>query len=154
MFRCQQAMFKQLMRNSIGLAALLLLAACASPRAADATLYERLGGQAKVQTFVDSTLDRTSTDPRTMRSFDGIKIKAIKESLALYICKIGDGGCKYEGETMANAHRQSQIQPREFDAMVDILREEMDRAGVDAGAKNELLKLLAPTKRDIVNPAR
>jgi len=33
---------------------------------------------------------------------------------------------------------------------VDILREEMDRAGVDAGAKNELLKLLAPMKRDIV----
>ncbi len=146
-------MFKQLMRTSLGLAVLLALAACSTPPPAGTTLYQRLGGQAVVQVFVDRTLDRTSTDPRTMRSFDGIKIAAIKESLALQICVLAGGGCKYEGETMANAHRQSHIQPREFDAMVDILREEIDRAGVDAGAKNDLLKLLAPMKRDIVNTA-
>ena len=148
-------MFKQLMRNSIGLAALvaaLTLAACAAPPA-NTSLYQRLGGAPTVKLFVDRTVDRTSTDPRTMRSFDGIKIAAIKESLALQICVISGGGCKYEGETMANAHRQSHIQPREFDAMVDILREELDRAGVDPAAKNELLKLLAPMKREIVNPA-
>ena len=141
-------MFKQLMRKLIGVAVLLGMAACAT--APQGTLYDRLGGKPVVTEFVDRTLDRTSTDPRTKRSFDGIKIAAIKESLALQICFISGGGCKYEGETMAHAHHDSKIQPREFDAMVDILREEMDRAGVDAGAKNELLKLLAPMKRDIV----
>ena len=145
-------MFKQLMRNSIGLAALvaaLPLAACAAPPA-NTSLYQRLGGAPTVKLFVDRTVDRTSTDPRTMRSFDGVKLGPLKDSIAQQICSISDGGCKYEGETMAKSHQDAKIQPREFDALVDILREEMDRAGVDAGAKNELLKLLAPMKRDIV----
>jgi len=140
------------MRKPIGFAALsvlLLLAACAAP--GGTTLYERLGGRPVVKVFVDRTLDRTSTDSRTKRSFEGIRIAAIKESLAEQICVVSDGSdCKYEGETMHNAHAQSNIQPREFDAMVEILREELDRAGVAPGAKNELLKRLAPMKRDIV----
>jgi hemoglobin len=52
---------------------------------------------------------------------------------------------------MERAHRDAKIGASEFDAMVTILREELDRAGVDAQAKNELLRLLAPMKRDIVN---
>lgn len=129
-----------------------MLAACSTAPAARpaASLYERLGGTAVMTGVVNRTLDRASTDPLTQRSFDGIKIAAIKDSLGLQICMISGGGCRYEGETMARAHRDSKIRPSEFDAMVTMLREELDRAGVDAGAKNELLKLLAPMKRDIV----
>jgi hemoglobin len=36
--------------------------------------------------------------------------------------------------------------------MVTVLREELDRANVSEGAKNELLRRLAPTRRDIVKP--
>ena len=146
-------MLKQLLRSSIAVTLLALLAACATP-APDATLYQRLGGKPVVEAFVGSTIDRTSTDERTKRSFDGIKLAPIKASIAQQICAISGGGCKYEGETMAKSHADAKIQPREFDAMVDILREEMDRAGVNAGAKNDLLKLLAPMKRDIVPVAR
>jgi hemoglobin len=140
------------------------LAACAAPPASSdsapittpttlPTLYDRLGGAATVELVVGRLLDRTSTDPRTKRSFDGIKIKAIKESLAQQICAVSGGGCRYEGETMARAHADSKIAASEFDAMVGFLREELDRAGVDAGAKNDLLRLLAPMKRDVVTGA-
>ncbi|WP_198937887.1 group 1 truncated hemoglobin [Pelomonas sp. KK5] len=129
----------------------LVLAACAAP---GPTLYQRLGGAPVVQIVVDRTLERAAVDERTRRSFDGIKLGAVKESLAAQICSISGGGCRYEGETMAKAHKDSKIQPREFDAMVDMLRQELDRAGVDAGPKNELLKLLAPMKRDIVTSSR
>lgn len=144
-------MLKQLLRSSIAITLLVLVAACATPQA---TLYQRLGGQTVVETFVSRTIDRSSTDERIKRSFDGIKLAPIKASIVQQICSISGGGCKYEGETMAKSHADAKIQPREFDALVDILREEMDRAGVDAGAKNDLLKLLAPMKRDIVHAAR
>ena len=101
--------------------------------------------------MVGRLVDRTATDSRTRRSFDGIKLKAIKESLAQQICSISGGGCRYEGETMAHAHADSKIVASEFDVMVGFLREELDRAGVDPAAKNELLRLLAPMKRDVVN---
>ena len=126
------------------------LAACAPVPAEPPTLYARLGGAPQVDTVVGRLVDRTATDSRTRRSFDGIKLKAIKESLAQQICSISGGGCRYEGETMAHAHADSKIVASEFDVMVGFLREELDRAGVDPAAKNELLRLLAPMKRDVI----
>ncbi|WP_052162755.1 group 1 truncated hemoglobin [Aquabacterium sp. NJ1] len=129
--------------------ALAALMACSStpPRA---PLYQQLGGVAKIDAVADRTLERVSTDPRTMRSFDGIKMPYLKKSVAAYLCKVADGPCVYEGETMANSHAKSNISGAEFDIMVSVMREELDRAGVPEGAKNELLRRLAPTRRDIV----
>lgn len=140
-------MFKQLVRGSLLLSCIVLAACASAPRG---TLFERLGGQAGVSSVVGQTLTRAAQDPRTRRSFDGVKLAAVQASLTQQICSIGGGGCRYEGETMARSHRDLKIQASEFDALVDMLREEFDRAGVDGGAKNELLKLLAPMKRDIV----
>jgi hemoglobin len=139
-------------RAAIGLLALVLAACAAAPDAAP-TLYERLGGATRVDAVVGRLIDRSASDPRTRRSFDGIKLKALKESLAQQICAVAGGGCRYEGETMARSHADLKIVASEFDAMVSILREELDREGTDAGAKNELLRLLAPMKRDVVGRA-
>jgi len=140
-------MFEQRIRNAL-LAVCVVLSACAS--APQGTLFDRLGGGSTVSSVVGKTLERAAQDPRTRRSFDGIKLAAVQKSLTQQICALGGGGCVYEGETMARSHQGLKIQPSEFDALVDMLREEFDRAGVNAGAKNELLKLLAPMKRDIV----
>jgi hemoglobin len=56
----------------------------------------------------------------------------------------------YEGETMARSHADLGLQGSEFDVMVSVLREELDRAGVSDAAKNELLRRLAPSRRDMV----
>ncbi|MCC7545690.1 MAG: group 1 truncated hemoglobin [Aquabacterium sp.] len=129
--------------------ALAALMAC-STTAAQAPLYQQLGGVAKIEVVTNHTLERVSTDPRTMRSFDGIKMAYLKKSVAAYVCKVADGPCVYEGETMANSHAKSNISGAEFDIMVSVMREELDRAGAPEGAKNELLRRLAPTRRDIV----
>ena len=145
----------QLMRSArlAVLAISIALAACAgpsSPSSNSGSLYARLGGEPVVSQVVTRSIERAAHDPRTQRSFDGIKLAAVEKSIVQQICSISGGGCKYEGETMAKAHKDLKIRPGEFDALVDIMREEFDAAGVDAGAKNELLKLLAPMKRDIV----
>lgn len=132
------------------LIAAVCLAGCAATPGTTPTLHERLGGARQVEALVDRLIDRSASDPRTRRSFDGIKLKALKESLAQQICSVSGGGCRYEGETMARSHAELKIGAGEFDAMVSILREELDRGGADPAAKNELLRLLAPMKRDIV----
>lgn len=131
------------------LAATLCLAACTTAPAGD-TLYARLGGAPGVAAIVDRTIDRSASDTRTRRSFADIKLQPLKDSIAQQICAVSGGGCTYEGETMARAHRDARITNAEFDAMVTILREELDRQGVGDAAKNELLRLLAPMKRDVV----
>lgn len=136
---------------SAGLAA--LLAACAADPAQTPTLYQRLGGAEQVTRVVGRTIDRAASDARTRRSFDDVKLGPLKDSIVQQICSIAGGGCRYEGETMAKAHADAHIGASEFDALVTILREELDAAGTDPGAKNELLRLLAPMKRDVVSQA-
>jgi hemoglobin len=129
-----------------------VMVAAPSAAAPAATLYERLGGEARVTLAVSRLIERSAADPRTARSFDGVKLSTLSASLVQHICSLSGGGCVYEGETMARSHADLKIKSSEFEAMVTILREEFDRAGIDAGARNELLRKLAPMKRDIVDP--
>jgi hemoglobin len=142
-------MFKKI-RHLFAVLGLSLVIACAQTPSKPVTLFERLGGNTGVSTVVGLSLTRAAQARNTQRSFDGIKIEAIQKSLTQQICSLAGGGCVYEGETMARSHQDLKITASEFDALVEMLRQELDRAGIAAGAKNELLRLLAPMKRDIV----
>lgn len=127
-----------------------LATSCAMAPATPATLYERLGGEKVVARFVDDTINLTSTDPKTKRSFDKINLVNLKKKIAEHICELTDGPCKYSGDPMKLVHIGMDITEGEFYSMVEHLRIALDRNGVDEGAKNELLRILAPMKRDIV----
>lgn len=135
----------------LAISAAMPMAACTStPRGHHAKLYDRLGQQAGIDRVTSRVIDRIAQDPRTKRSFKDVKLSTLKNSIAQYLCNISDGPCTYEGANMADAHSQTNNTATEFDVMVQVLREELDADGVPQGAKNELLKRLAPTYRDVV----
>jgi truncated hemoglobin YjbI len=103
-----------------------LMACASSLKNSQMPLYQQLGGVA------------------------GIKMATLKQSVAAYVCKVADGPCKYEGETMKKSHAELGITGSEFDLMVEILRDEINQTPASEGAKNELLRRLAPTRHDIV----
>jgi hemoglobin len=119
--------------------------------AQDQNLYERIGGQQILSRVVSETIDKTSSDPRTKRSFDGIKLAKLKESITTQLCQLTGGGCHYEGDTMQKSHADAKITTAEFELMVQNLRDALDHQYVGTREKNELLKILAPMKRDVVN---
>ena len=128
----------------------VFLSAC-SPVKPERSLYDRLGGQAVLIAVVDETIDNVSQDPLPRRSFDGVKLPVLKESIVSQLCSLTGGGCQYEGETMENAHADAKITTAEFERMVDAMRTALDHQHVGTREKNELLKILAPMKRDIVS---
>ncbi|EGK70933.1 Globin-like protein [Methyloversatilis universalis FAM5] len=130
------------------IAGLALLAGCTHLREDDA-LYARLGGEAGIERIVSDLVDVVTIDPRTRRSLEGIKVKHLKHSITMFICNVAGGQCDYEGEDMKKTHVDAQITEAEFDALVGMLREVLDRH-VGTAEKNELLRRLAPMKRDIV----
>jgi hemoglobin len=143
--------------NAMKLKVLLLLSvsflsACWMPTKPEASLYTRIGGKSVLEVISSDLLDATSTDDRTKRSFKDIKLSTVKESLTLYLCQKTGGDCVYEGETMKNSHADAKITTAEFELMVQQLRDVLDAHNIGAREKNELLKILAPTKRDIVTP--
>lgn len=113
------------------------------------SLFNRIGGLPVLTKIVDEFIDEVAKSPRTKRSFDGIKLKTLKESVVAQLCKLTGGPCVYEGETMLNAHKDSKITDAEFNAFVDIFRTTLNKY-LATSEKNELLKILAPMKRDIV----
>jgi hemoglobin len=136
---------------SLPLAAAIALAGCATPPKNEPTLYARLGGQPVVKGVVNETIDRAATDPRTKRSFEGVKLQNVKDKIVEQICELAGGGCKYSGDPMDKVHKGLKNTEAEMSLVVQWLRDALDHAGVKEAEKNELLRLLAPMKRDIVS---
>jgi hemoglobin len=131
--------------------ALLLLSGLAA--AAQARLYDRLGGAAGVAAIADTLIDRVTADPMLGRSFKDSKLDRIKKLLAEQICDLSGGPCHYSGDSMKEVHAGHHISEAEFYRMVADLREVLKDRHVSQGTTNELLRLLAPMKRDVVEPA-
>lgn len=115
------------------------------------SLFERIGGLPVITKIVDEFIDEVVRSPRTKRSFDGIRVKTLKATVVAQLCNLTGGGCVYEGETMLKVHRDAKISEAEFNAFVDIFRTTLTKY-LSTREKNELLKILAPMKHDIVRP--
>jgi hemoglobin len=123
--------------------------------AAGTSLYERLGGQSAMTAIADTLIERVVADPVLGRSFKGTKLPRIKEKLAEQLCELTGGPCKYTGDPMPEVHAGHHITEAEFYGMVESLRALLRERGAGLAETNELLRLLAPMKRDVVEgPAR
>jgi len=130
------------------------VAACAAPPSASPTLYSRLGGEPVIRRVVEEVIDRVATDASTARSFKGVKLARVKEKLREQLCELAGGPCRYSGDPMREVHKGLHNTEAEFNLMVQFVRDALDTAGVGESEKNELLRVLAPLKGDIVGASR
>jgi hemoglobin len=145
--------------NGIARSLLLLLMSCMiipcaiAPRAIASTpdsLYARMGGTANVSAVVSDLIDQAASDPQLKRSFDKVNLGRLKHLLAEQICELTGGGCRYSGDSMRDVHAGLGITQAEFYGLVQRLKDSMQRHGIAIRERNELLAILAPMKRDIV----
>jgi hemoglobin len=126
----------------------------ANAASAAPSLYERLGGDAGVHAIANALIDRVSADPRHGMSFEDVNLKRLKRLLAEQLCELSGGPCKYSGSPMRESHAGLHITEADFYDMVAVLRDVLKERRVDQRSTNELLKILAPMKRDIVEHQR
>ena len=132
--------------------ALLISSAMTTAPAAfeDDSLFDRMGGAPVVAQVVDQLLDLSVADPRTRRSFQKINLKRLREKLNEQICALSNGPCQYTGDGMKEVHAGLDITDAEFNGLVEHLITALDAKNVGLREKNELLRLLAPMKRDVI----
>jgi hemoglobin len=123
---------------------------CYAQSDAAGTLYSHLGGPSGVTAIAVELIDRAAADPVLGRSFKDTNLKRIKKLLAEQLCELAAGPCRYSGDPMEEVHAGLHISQAEFYTMVDLLRNILARRHVDLASTNQLLRLLAPMKRDIV----
>lgn len=122
----------------------------AAQSAAGRSLYDRLGGKPAITAVVDQFVANVAADKRINGRFATTDIPRLKGHLVDQVCSATGGPCTYRGRDMATTHQGMKITTDDFNALVQDLVAALDTFKVPAQEKNELLALLGPMKKDIV----
>ena len=139
-------------RRMLGALGCLLLAATGVARAGGGgpTLYDRIGGEAKLRATVHEFVLIMESDDRINFTFANTDLKKFEQLLFEQICDLTDGGCKYTGRDMYTSHAKLNITNAQFNALAEDLYEAFDRVHVPYRLQNKVVALLAPMQRDVV----
>jgi len=122
------------------------------------TLAERLGGYKAISAVVDEFVANVGADQRINSFFANTNLDNLKKQLKDQICAAAGGfydttnkkPCKYTGKDMKTAHMGMGVQDAHFGALVEDLVKALDKFKVPEKEKGELLAVLGPMKKDIV----
>ena len=114
------------------------------------SLYDRLGGKPAITAVVDQFVANVAADQRINSRFATTDLPKLKGHLVDQVCQATGGPCRYQGREMKATHLGMRISSADFGALVQDLVAALDTFKVPAGEKGELLALLGPMKKDIV----
>lgn len=127
----------------------ILISGCANLTSSQ-SLYEELGGQAKVQEIVSNFVREIEYDPQILPYFEGSDIDRFIEKLSEQICAVSNGPCVYSGDNMEKVHSGMNITESHFNHTVDLLINAMNKAKIPHTTQNKLLARLAPMRSDML----
>ena len=115
-----------------------------------ASLYERLGGEEKIYAIAADIFDNHAINPT-------IKARYVNSDRAEVIQKVGEffsagvgGPNPYTGKDMLAAHTGMDINEAEYMAAIDDVLAALDKNGVGAREKEEVLAILYGLKGEIL----
>ena len=133
--------------------AALNLVACATMSDPPPTLYKRLGGREGIALVVGDFVTNMAADSRVNARFKDMKpadVEKLKSNIADQICDATGGPCSYVGRDMKTTHKGMKVTTAAFNALVEDLVSALDTFNVPKKEKDELIAILAPMKKDIV----
>lgn len=135
----------------MSLLAVLSLSGCVSHEQRHApSLYQQLGGREGISAITEGLLVRSADDPRIRDDFAEANIVHLHEQLTTHLCALSGGPCVYEGRDMKAAHVGLGLTAADFNALVENLIDAMNERSVPISAQNELVAILAPMRRDVI----
>ncbi len=130
------------------LAVFIFMTGCQS--APHSTLYQDLGELQGIESIVNDFLFGLGSDPRIAHHFAEADPERLRSKLVEQFCAESGGGCTYTGDSMKDAHAGMNISHADFNALVEVLIDAMEKNDISVAAQNRLLQRLAPMHRDIV----
>jgi hemoglobin len=138
---------------------LIVVAGCMEgqkPTPQQKSLYDRLGGKPAITKVVDDFVAEVVADPkikeRHKQHFMEGDVAGLKKKLIDQVGEATGGPQKYTGKSMKEAHKGLEITDADFDALVGCLTRALDKNKVGKAEKDELLGILAPLRKDVVEP--
>ncbi len=157
------ANLRKKLSSCLALGVLLLIGALVTPaafgdsnKAAEKSLYERLGGLAPISVVVDDFLDLMVPDaelnknPAIAAARKHVPAAYLKFQVTSQVCEATGGPCKYSGRTMKAAHAHLNITEKEWARGVVLFKQVLAKHKVPDREQQELLAIFDSTKADIV----
>jgi hemoglobin len=133
-----------------GVSAVLLASLFVGAAHAEGTLYESIGGEAKMRAVVDEFVVVMLADERINFTFAETDIAKFKKLLFEQFCNLAGGPCQYTGRSMKESHEKLNVTNAQFNALAEDLYIAFERTHVPYRLQNKLVVLLAPMQKDIV----
>ncbi|MDR6680678.1 hemoglobin [Pseudomonas psychrotolerans] len=131
-------------------ALLTSLLGCTPQPPANDRLYQELGGQPGITRIVEGMLLNIARDERIRHYFANVDIGRLRRLLIQQFCAETGGPCRYQGASMAESHRGLNLQPADFNALVEDLQLAMQQQDVPQRTQNGLLARLAPQRGEML----
>lgn len=141
---------ERIARGARMLGGLVAVAMIAGAAHAEGSLYERIGGDAKMRAVVDEFTAIVLADPRINFTFAESDIPKFKKLLFEQLCNITGGPCQYTGRSMKESHEKLNSTNAQFNALAEDLYIAFERTKVPYRLQNQVMVLLAPMQKDIV----
>ncbi|MBA4067723.1 MAG: hypothetical protein C0501_29290 [Isosphaera sp.] len=120
------------------------------------SLWDRLGGEKAVRAVVHDFVGAAATDPKVdflrggKYKLDAKGVEQLEQHLVELVSAVGGGPLKYTGRDMKTAHAGMKITDAEFGALAGHLVATLKKFNVPQAEIDELVKIVAGTKPDIV----
>ena len=115
-----------------------------------ATLYERLGGEERIQRLVTDVIDNHCTNPLIRSRFANSNRAEFERHVVEFLCAGSGGPQSYTGKDLVSAHKGMNISEQELVAAIDDILAAMTKNGYDQAEKNEVVAILYSLKGDVV----
>jgi hemoglobin len=129
---------------------LLFASMIAGAAEAQETLYEQMGGEAKMRAIAEEFTNVLLADPRINFTFANTDLAKFKQLIFEQFCNLTGGPCQYTGRSMKESHEKLNSTNAQFNALAEDLYIALERTHVPYRLQNKLMVLLAPMQRDIV----
>lgn len=136
-----------MIRIVLMLLALNFTFACATKKS---SLYQELGGAAKVEQIADNFISEIQFNKTIFRYFEESDVDRFRTKLIEHICEVADGGCLYTGDPMKQVHQGMNVSEQDFNLTVELLINAMTKADIPHPTQNKLLNRLAKMRGDII----
>lgn len=134
--------------------AMLLAFGIVGSAQANETLYDQMGGEAKMRAVAEEFTKVILDDPRINFTFANTDLKKFTQLIFEQFCNLAGGPCKYTGRSMEESHAKLNTTNAQFNALAEDLYIAFDRVNVPYHLQNKLMVLLAPMQRDIVKKGK
>ena len=119
---------------------------------ANASLFDRMGGQFGISKVVELFYHKQTTDPRVKGYFKGINLARLKQMQNQFLAKVSGGPDQYKGRDLPSSHQSLKLPNCHYDAVKENLLNSCQELGLPQDVVGEISRVIESVRNLCVYP--